>query len=296
MIERTILLGGPRKRELALRSPLMAAAGALGIAPSRREHLALEHIGAVVTPPLTWAPIAEAETPRLARTVAGYVLHTGRRNPGLRRAIRRHADAWERLGIPVVAALYARHPADLAELTARASECEALQAFEIHLPHTVTPDEAYEGTRLALGESAVPCLVRVPFESTVETARAVAEAGADALVVAAPPIGRAPADGGAWVRGPLHSPALAPLYAERVHRVRTATALPIIARGGVAEATHVLAHLAAGAVAVQLDSILMVQPTAPADIHRDLEAEMARRGATDWTSFLRMLAPETAER
>ena len=285
-----ILLGGPRKRELALKSPLLVAAGALGFAPSRSEHPALEYIGAVVTPPLTWAPITEAE-PRLARTVAGYVIHTGRRNPGLRRAIRRYGEAWERLGIPVIAALYARYPADLADLAAQASECDCLQALEIHLPHTVTPDEAYEGARLALDESAVPCLVRVPFESAVETARAVTEAGVDALVVAAPPVGRALAQRGGWVYGPLHSPALGPLFTNSIHRVHAASGLPIIARGGVAESAHVLAHLAAGAVAVQLDSILMVQPSAAAGIYRDLEAEMARRQAADWNALLRMIAP-----
>jgi dihydroorotate dehydrogenase (NAD+) catalytic subunit len=296
VIDGTILLGGPRKRELALKSPLLVAAGALGMAPTRSEHPGLEYIGAVVTPPLTWAPISEADPPHLARTVAGYVLHTGRRNPGLRRAIRRYAEAWERLGVPVIAALYARYPADLAELAARASECECLQAFEIHLPHAVTADEAYEGARLAVGESAVPCLVRVPFELAVETARAVTEAGADALVIAAPPMGRAPSEAGGWVYGPLHSPALAPLFTERIHRVRAASDLPIIARGGIAESAHVLAHLAAGAVAVQLDSILMVRPSAAADLSRDLEAEMARRQAPDWSSFVRALAPEAAER
>lgn len=296
MIAGTILLGGPRKRELALESPLLVAAGALGIAPSRREYPALDHAGAVVTPPLTWVPVTEAGPPRLARTVAGYVLHTGRRNPGLRRAIRRYASSWERLGTPIIAALYARYPADLAELASTASECEYLQAFEIHLPCAATPDEAYQGVRLAVGECAVPCLVRVPFDSAVEVARAVTEAGADALVVAAPPVGRAPADGGAWAHGPLHSPALAPLFTERVLRVRAVSDLPIIARGGIADSAHVLAHLAAGAVAVQLDSILMVRPSALAEIAGDLEAEMAGRQAPDWTSFLETLAREAADR
>jgi len=295
VIEGTILLGGPRKRELALKSLLLVAAGALGMAPGRREFPAIEYVGAIVTPPLTWSPVSEAGPPRLARTTAGYVLHTGRRNPGLRRAIRRYARAWERLGIPIIAALYARHPADLAELAAGASECEHLQALELHLPHTVTPDEAYEGARLAVGESAVPCLARVPFESAAETARAVAEAGVDALVVAAPPMGRAPSGDGSWAYGPLHSPALAPLYTERIYGVRAVSSLPIIARGGIAETAHALAHLAAGAVAVQLDSILMVEPSAPETIYRDLEAEMARRKAADWPAFLRMLASDAAE-
>jgi len=294
MIDAGILLGGRRKRELALRRPLLVAAGALAIAPSRWEHPALDEVGAVVTPPLTWSP-SEGDPSRLVRTVAGYVLQADGRNPGLRRAIARYAGSWGRLGIPVIAAVCADLPGELAELAARASECEHLQALEIHLPSTVTPDEAYEGTRLALGESAVPCLVRVPFESAVETARAAAEAGADALVVTAPPLGRVPGEDGGWVCGALHSPALAPLFTERIHGVRAISDLPIIARGGIAETAHVLAHLAAGAVAVQLDSILLVRPSAASEIGRDLEADMARRQAPDWAAYLRLLALE-AER
>lgn len=296
MIPGAILIGAPRKRELALKSPLLVAAGALGIAPSRAEFPALAYVGAVVTPPLTWAPIRAAGRPRLARTTAGYLLHTGRRNPGLQRAVHRYARAWDHLEIPVVAALYARHAADLGELAASASECECLQAVELHLPHAISPDEAYEGVRLAVSESAVPCLVRTPFESAVEIARAATEAGADALVVAAPPMGRALTGDGAWAYAPLHSPALAPLFTERIHGVRAVSGLPIIARGGVAGTADVLAHLAAGAVAVQLDSILIVQPRMPEIIYRDLEAEMDRRQVTDWPAFVRALAPDAGER
>jgi len=88
---------------------------------------------------------------------------------------------------------------------------------------------------------------------------------------------------------------VAPLYTERIYGVHAVSSLPIIARGGIAETAHALAHLAAGAVAVQLDSILMVEPSAPETIYRDLEAEMARRKAADWPAFLRMLASDAAE-
>jgi dihydroorotate dehydrogenase len=296
MIKGAILIGGPHKRELVLKSPLLVAAGALGMAPARSAFPALEYVGAIATPALTQRPIREAGPPRLARTTAGYVLSTGRRNPGLQRAIRRHARSWERLGIPIIVALYARQAMDLADLVAAASECECLQACELHFPHAVTPDEAYEGARLAVSESSVPCLARVPFDATVEAARALTGAGVSALVVAAPPMGRAPMADGSWVYGPLHSPALAPLITERIHRVRAASHLPIIARGGIATTADVLAHVAAGAVAVQLDSILMVQPSAPETLYRDLEAEMHRRAAPDWPSLMRMLAPPAEER
>ena len=298
MIDCAIVLGGPRKRELALRSPLLVAAGALGAAPSPRDHPFLAPdgpIGGVVTPPFTVTAITETGPARLARTTAGYVLHGGRRNPGLRRAIRRYNARWERMGLPVIAALYARYPADVAELAAAVSECECLQGIEIHFPSGVAPDEAFESTRLALGESAVPCLARVPFGTAVEVARAVADAEVDALVVAAPPVGRAPGEAGRWVSGPFHSPALTPLYVELVQRVRAATPIPIIARGGIADTAHALALFGAGAIAVQLDSILMVRPAAPDEIYRDLEAELARLGAKDWDSFLRAIGTHPSD-
>ncbi|HUS79980.1 MAG TPA: hypothetical protein VM283_01855, partial [Armatimonadota bacterium] len=81
MIACRIVLGSG-KRELLLASPLLAASGALGYLPSLGT--GTECLGAVVTPALTAVARRGTEAPTLARTTAGYLLPTGRRNPGVR--------------------------------------------------------------------------------------------------------------------------------------------------------------------------------------------------------------------
>lgn len=280
---------GRGKREMVLASPLLGASGALGYSPSAATVEGLDRLGAYVTPALTVGPWRGAEEPRLVRTVAGYVLHTGRRNPGVARAARRYARGWARGGLPVIAALYAPTADDAAEGAARLAGCECIQGIEIHLPHDATPEVAASAVRAVATETTLPCLVRVTERGAVPQAAAAEEAGADGLVVAAPPHGLARDEDGAWAAGPLHGPALAPLYAALIHEVHRETELPVIGRGGIGRAEDVLAHLAAGAVAVQLDSILYVDPAAPAAISDYLAEQMARAGAEDWEAFLETL-------
>jgi len=285
-MECAICLGPGRKRELELASPLLVAAGALGYAPLSLEAATRAAFGAFITPPLTARPLAGAASPRLARTTAGYVQHTGLRNPGLRQAIRLHARSWQRAGLPVIVALYGQTSGEFGDLAAKLAEVDWVQGLELHFPRPMEADEMAECTRAASAESDVPCLVRLPFQGTIIAARACAEAGADALVVAAPPYARAMDEDGAWVYGPLHSPALAPAYAELLYEVAGEVDVPLIGRGGIADIGDVLALVSAGAVAVQVDSLLWVQPAAGAWLYQSLEGEMTRRGAADWQAFV----------
>jgi len=286
VINCAIYLGGGRKKELFISSPVLVASGALGYGQFDVEALRRGQIGALVTPPLTWKPRSEASQPRLARTVAGYVIHTGRRNPGLRATVRRYSRLWEGAGVPIIAAIYGQTSDDFAEMAAFLTTAECVQGIELHLPHRMEEEQARRCVEAALAEVAMPCMVRVPFEQAMSFALASAEAGADALVVAAPPLGRALSDNSTWIYGPLHSPALAPIYAQLVYEIAAATEIPVIGRGGIAEPRHALALIAAGAVAIQVDSILLMNPNACADLYLGLEREMARLGLSTWEEML----------
>ncbi len=291
MIDCTIYVGRATKQELVLRSPLLAAAGALGFAPDRAL-FALDRLGALITPPISWHRTPLASGPRLARTHAGYLSHTGRANPGLRTVIRRHESAWRQLGVPVIAALYVRTEDQLLAMAALLAESPAAAALELHLPHDLSADRAQEYVMATRTEIGVPCLVRLPFARAKELALAVEEAGADALVVADPPLGRVLNEDDEWVYGPLHSPALVPLYVQQVQEAAESTNIPIIARGGLSTLRDILSVLAAGAAAVQLDSILWRQPSILETLYRELEAETERRDTTKWSDLLAYLGPE----
>lgn len=277
---------GRGKRELVLRSPVLSAAGALGYEPSERDWEGLSLLGAFTTPVLTLHARRGAERPGLVRTTAGFLLHTGRRNPGLRRALRRHAGAWERLGVPVVVAGYASSPGELADMAAWLSGVAAVQGLEVHLPHDATPEYAADCAAEATAASDLPCLVCLPLAGAAAAAAAAAEAGADALVVAAAPLGRARGRGDEWVYGPLESPALVPLCVQAIHEVAGVATLPVVGCGGVAGAGDALEMLAAGAVAVQVGSGVYVKPGILREVYDALAGEAHRLGAGTWEAFL----------
>ena len=78
--------------------------------------------------------------------------------------------------------------------------------------------------------------------------------------------------------GGLSGPALKPIALAAVHACRKATSLPIVGMGGVSTGRDALELLAAGAEAVALGTVLFTDPSAPARIRSELDAELAALG------------------
>jgi dihydroorotate dehydrogenase (NAD+) catalytic subunit len=106
----------------------------------------------------------------------------------------------------------------------------------------------------------LPLIVNFPLGAAVESwVDKLASLGASALSLGAPrgllPAPRLPGAGVKLVAGRLYGPAILPLALSAVRSLRR-QALPVIAGGGVYRKADGEALLAAGAVAVQLDSVL----------------------------------------
>ena len=122
--------------------------------------------------------------------------------------------------------------------------------------------------------------LRTDVFRVVETARTVAEAGADAVVIgnalpAALPDGRP---------GGLSGPAIRPLALRCVADVHAALPdVALIASGGIATAADARAFLAAGAVAVQVGTALLHDPTTAQRLVEDLELSPPSRRSRPMT-------------
>jgi NAD(P)H-dependent flavin oxidoreductase YrpB (nitropropane dioxygenase family) len=116
--------------------------------------------------------------------------------------------------------------------------------------------------------------------TSVDEARAAAEAGVDALAVQAPAAG---GHSGTWT--PARPPA--PISAaDLVERVRAAVALPLIAAGGIASAADVAAVRAAGAEAAMVGTALLRADESGASVtHRAALADPARTGTVVTRAF-----------
>src|SRR5207249_1562805 len=85
--------------------------------------------------------------------------------------------------------------------------------------------------------------------------------GADALVCIAPPRGAAmDLSAGQAIEGEVYGPLVKPLALKTLREVAAVATVPLVACGGVHTAEDVNEFLAAGAVAVMVDSVVWVDP------------------------------------
>ena len=128
-------------------------------------------------------------------------------------------------------------------------------------------------------------------------ARAIADAGADALTAINTLSGIAVAPGRARpllgnVYGGLSGPAIKPVALRVVYEVGQVVDIPIVAIGGVTELADVLDFLAVGAVAVQVGTAIFADPTLPVRLVDELAAECRRRGLARYDALVGTALPE----
>jgi dihydroorotate dehydrogenase (NAD+) catalytic subunit len=240
------------KHDLAIDPPLMNAAGSLGFSPVLYGPIDWSKLGAFVTNPVSLTPRIPAHGKRYATFPGGFVLHTGFPNPGLIQVLRRHAGGWSRSPLPVIVHLLARGADEVAKMARQLEMVEGVTGLEVGVVSDASTDGVVAITQAACGE--LPVIVRLPIERAVDLAQAATKAGATAISLA-PPRGMLPTQGGDPVQGRLYGPAVLPLALRAVQEL-TQLGIPTIGAGGVYTQMHKDAMLAAGALAVQLDSIL----------------------------------------
>ncbi len=262
-------LAPQHKQGLVLAGRVMNAAGTLGFAGEYRGLLDFARLGAFVTNPLTLNPRTPAHPPNVVELPNGLLLHPGLPNPGVRRARRRHDADWRRLGVPVIVHLAATTPAEVALALEYLERAQGVSGVELGLRDDVSPGETGRLVRAALG--ALPVLVRLPVARAAELAPAAAQAGANALTIAAPPrltvtVDDHPATGRHYGPGTF-VPALAALCAVAA----LGLGLPLIGAGGVYSVENAQTMLAEGAVAVQVDAAVWRRPEFVAELAEEIE-------------------------
>ncbi|MBN1993157.1 MAG: nitronate monooxygenase [Anaerolineae bacterium] len=256
-----IELAPDHKIGLFLSNPVMVAAGCVGYGQAYRQLIDLSVFGAFVTNPITLRPRHGPSQPRLVETTAGFVLDTGAQNPGVKKVIREYGKIWHNFAVPVIAHLPAAEPDDLFRTVRALDTTDAVAAIELGIPFLATPRDIAAWVRAVREGCLLPVLVKLPLATALEIAEAAVRAAADALVLGSPPLGTAlyqPT--GKMVTGHLYGPALHSLVLRTLQIVGELVETPLIAAGGIHSLADAQAFLAAGAAAVQLDSLLWLEP------------------------------------
>jgi len=283
-----VRLGG-----LELPNPVLLASGTCGYGLEMAPHGDLARLGAVVVKGLSLAPSPGNPPPRIVETPSGMLNSIGLENVGLQAFLREKLPKLRRIGARVIVNFYGGCLADYRELAARLDGVEGVHALEMNIscPNVKRgglqigqePREVSRAVAAVRAATRLPLLVKLtPNVTDVRvTARAAAEAGADALTLintlqgmAVDVEARRPAL--ARVVGGLSGPAIRPVAVRMVWQVRQALAIPIVGCGGVWTARDALEFLIAGASAVQLGTVNFTHPGRWVEVLAGIEAYLRR--------------------
>jgi len=240
------------KRGLDFPKPLMNAAGTLGFAPDTRWPLNWGEFGAFITNPLSLRPRRPAVEPALVETPGGFLLHSGLPNPGFSQTLKQVASKWARSNLPVIVHLMADRPEETQRMTRQLESLENVIAVELGFAPLLADDIIVLAVEMSAGE--LPLIVNLPWEQVLRLGPQVLAVGAEAVSLAAPR-GMVPLTSQVGVAGRLFGPAL---FAQSLLLVREAarSGIPIIGGCGVYSKENASAMLSAGALAVQVDTVL----------------------------------------
>jgi dihydroorotate dehydrogenase (NAD+) catalytic subunit len=262
-------------------NPVLTASGCGGTGRELAAYGDLTELGGFVTRSVTLQERPGGGEPRIVESPSGLVNAIGLQNPGVVGFLRDELPPLVDLGAPVVVSIAGHSLGEYAELARTVGRTDGVIALEVNLS---APDPLGSGLLDArepfqAGSVVGSCrrdlradlLLLVKLRSDVsrvaEPARAVVEAGADAVVVgnaqpAALPDGRA---------GGLSGPAIRPQSLRCVAEVaRALPDTPLIGCGGIMDADDAREYLAAGARAVQVGTALFHDPTTAFRIAREI--------------------------
>ncbi|HWR98801.1 MAG TPA: dihydroorotate dehydrogenase [Candidatus Methanoperedens sp.] len=288
---------------LALPNPVMLASGTCGYGLEMSPHGDLASLGAVVVKGLSLAPSPGNPPPRIVETPSGMLNSIGLENVGLAAFLADKLPGLRRAGARVIVNFYGGCRADYRELAARLDGAAGVHALEMNIscPNVKRgglllgqePGEVHKAVAAVRRVTRLPLLVKLtPNVTDVRlTARAAAEAGADALTLINTLQGmaidvetRRPAL--ARVVGGLSGPAIRPVAVRMVWQVRQALSIPLVGCGGVWTARDALEFLLAGATAVQLGTVNFTHPGRWVEVVAGISDYLRRHGISRATDLV----------
>jgi dihydroorotate dehydrogenase (NAD+) catalytic subunit len=282
---------------IRMQNPVMTGSGTFGYAEEFEKYFDLNRLGAVVVKTITRLPRAGNPPPRVVETPAGMLNAIGLQNVGIEGFIRDKLPYLRRLAPPLIVNVAGESVEDFRELTKRISDQDGVAGIELNvscpnvaggLDFSSDPQLAHRVVRAAREATPLPLIPKLSPNVTdiVTIARAVAEAGADAISLINTLVGmavdvrtRRPKIGN--VTGGLSGPAIRPIAVRMVWQVARAVRLPVIGMGGIVTAEDALEFLIAGATAVAVGTANFIDPEAPVRVIEGLEQYCAANGIQD---------------
>ena len=277
-----------------MKNPVVVASGAFGFGREYGQFYNLNELGGICCKGLTLHRREGNPPPRIAETPMGILNSVGLQNPGVDAFIEHELPELKKHDLAIIANISGNTPEEYGGM------CEKLSAagvdmIEVNiscpnvkaggLAYGTKPELAAEVTKMAKSHSTIPVMVKLSPNVTdiTEIARAVADAGADALSLINTLRGmridlntRRPIL--KMNTGGLSGPAVLPVAVRMVWEVACAVDLPILGMGGVAKGEDAAQLMLAGASAVAVGTACFADPYAPIKVRDGLEAIASAQG------------------
>jgi dihydroorotate dehydrogenase (NAD+) catalytic subunit len=295
----SVQLAPKNKRGLILANPVMTASGTFGYGTEYEPLFDIQTLGAIVCKGTTLEPRAGNPQPRIAETRGGILNAIGLQNIGLEALIQEKAPVWARWRVPVIVNIAGNTTEEYAQMAARLEGVPGVSGLEVNiscpnvragcLEFGADSASAARVTAAVRKSSSLPLWVKLTPNTAdvVSVAMAVAEAGADAIVLvntlkamAIDIQTRRPVLGN--ITGGLSGPALKPVALRMVYDVAGELRdVPLIGAGGIMTAGDALEFFLAGATAVQVGTANLVNTRAPTEILEGIRAYLEKEGFQD---------------
>ncbi len=286
---------------IKLKNPVMNASGTFN-AREAEGIIDIKRIGAYIPKSITLHERTGNPVPRICETPAGMLNSIGLENKGLTAFVEDDLPYLSKAGVPIIVSVAGETIDEFAETVSGLGRSKlalkTVKAIEINVscPNInrggvqfgSQPEMAALVTSDVKLVSRFPLIVKLTPNTGVfvEAAKAVEEAGADAISLINTIFGmsidiesKRPKIGRGY--GGLSGPAIRPIAVKMVYDVARAVDIPVIGTGGIMSAADAVEFLLAGATGVQVGTANFVDPAVMVEIVDGISDYLERNGHED---------------
>ncbi len=279
---------------IELDNPVIPASGTFGYGYEFAELYDINILGTFSFKGTTKEPRFGNPTPRIAECPNGMINAVGLQNPGVEKVISSELPKLAKCFNKKVMANVSGFSVDEYVYTCeKLDKCEQVGWLEVNVscPNVhgggmsfgTSPEAAAEVTRAVKAVTTKPVIIKLSPNVTdiVAIAKACEEAGADGISLINTLLGmridlRTKKPVIANKMGGFSGPAIFPVAVRMVYQVSHAVNIPVIGMGGVSSAEDVVEMLLAGAAAVEVGAMNLIDPLACKNIIEDLPRVMEK--------------------
>jgi dihydroorotate dehydrogenase (NAD+) catalytic subunit len=270
-------------RGVQFKNRVLVASGTFGYGDELKDVVDVNALGGICTKSLSWKPRDGNPPRRIVETPSGMLNSIGLANIGVHRFIEEKLPYLRTLDTTIIANIAASSVQEYCDVLSLLEQQDGIDGYEINvscpnvkeggLNFGTNKEMTREITTRLRPLTGKPLMIKLTPNVThiSEFARAVEDAGADAVSVINTLIGlavdiyaRKPRL--STVTGGLSGPAIKPVALAKVYEVSKAVKIPIIGIGGIMTGEDAVEFLLAGATAVQIGTASFINPSAGVNV------------------------------